>query len=296
MARSSYPLFLILLGVAAALAALPSVWSGFHGDDYIVFGVLSGALRKLYPSRLDVFNFCDGTADHVRRMVDVGILPWWTADTFRVAFWRPLSALTHWLQRNRRSPVQGTWRWLATVAVCILMGLHLLVSPYQLFRIASESDDRTDERVADSISTDPSLRGQGLIIMSAPTTVLVFHWFFVRALRGQPIPEYTRLLASGPVSLELYRPDSRSVRVRWRGHQEPGFGVSRPFAVGERIRLASTDVEITATDTMGWPSEAVFRFDVNLDDPRLRWVTWDGDEGRFTQLAPPRIGATSVVP
>jgi hypothetical protein len=34
-------LFLLLLGVAAALAGLPSVWSGFHGDDYILFAVLS---------------------------------------------------------------------------------------------------------------------------------------------------------------------------------------------------------------------------------------------------------------
>ena len=77
---------LIVLGIAAVL---PSVRAGFHGDDYILFGTLSGStLRDVYPSRLDIFNFMDGSPERTRRMVDLGLFPWWTFPGMRVAFWR----------------------------------------------------------------------------------------------------------------------------------------------------------------------------------------------------------------
>ena len=47
------------------------------------------ALRDLFPRPLDMFAFIDGDPARTRRMMDRGILPWWTFEDARLAFWRP---------------------------------------------------------------------------------------------------------------------------------------------------------------------------------------------------------------
>jgi hypothetical protein len=83
---------------AALVLVLPSLWSGLHQDDYILLAVLSGTppLSDVYPSRLDVFNFFAGPGERMNRMLDLGLLPWWTDPGIHLSFWRPASALTHW--------------------------------------------------------------------------------------------------------------------------------------------------------------------------------------------------------
>ena len=96
---TDYRWFLPIVTAVALGLALPSVRAGLCCDDYVVLGILSasGTMRDGYPSRLDIFNFFDGTPECTRRLLDMGLLPWWTFPGVRVAFWRPLSALTHWL-------------------------------------------------------------------------------------------------------------------------------------------------------------------------------------------------------
>lgn len=91
-------LALALLLPAAALS-LPFLALDLHLDDYVVLAILSGRepLRAIYPSPLDVFDFFDGTAERTRTMLDLGLLPWWTAPGLQVSFWRPLAAVTHWI-------------------------------------------------------------------------------------------------------------------------------------------------------------------------------------------------------
>jgi len=91
--------FLVAVTVLAVGLMLPSLGGGLSGDDYAVFGILSGSapLTQAYTSRLDVFNFFDGTPERTGRLLDLGILPWWTLPDLRLAFWRPVTALTHWL-------------------------------------------------------------------------------------------------------------------------------------------------------------------------------------------------------
>jgi hypothetical protein len=88
-------------GFAIALV-LPSLWSGLHQDDYILLAVLSGRppLDAVYPSRLDVFNFFAGPGERMNGMIDLGLLPWWTDPGIRLSFWRPVSALTHWVDHT----------------------------------------------------------------------------------------------------------------------------------------------------------------------------------------------------
>jgi len=83
--------------VLALATVLPSVWAELYNDDYPLLGILSGSMRDVYPSRLDIFNLFDGDPERMRRMVDLGLLPWWADPGVRHAFWRPVSALTHWV-------------------------------------------------------------------------------------------------------------------------------------------------------------------------------------------------------
>lgn len=85
-----------LLGM---LLALPSLWGGWVIDDHFHRQVLMGSerLTGIVDSRLDLFRFFDGTPERTQRMLDLGVIPWWTVPTLRGAFWRPVAALTHWL-------------------------------------------------------------------------------------------------------------------------------------------------------------------------------------------------------
>lgn len=98
-ALMTHVLFPTALILPATGLVLPSLWVGLRADDYVHRGIVSGVpvLRGLYPSRLDIFAFVGGNPERTRRMVDLGILPWWTLPGARLAFWRPVSAITHWL-------------------------------------------------------------------------------------------------------------------------------------------------------------------------------------------------------
>jgi hypothetical protein len=91
--------FLPVVTALAIALALPSAKAGLWADDYVLLAILSGSdtLSVAYPSRLDIFNFFDGHPERARGLLDLGLLPWWMSPEVRVAFWRPVSALTHWL-------------------------------------------------------------------------------------------------------------------------------------------------------------------------------------------------------
>ena len=201
------------------------------------------------------------------------------------------------LSRESCRPGRLLWRVPAILLACALAGIHLIASPLQLIRSAAGMGGvGVTEQAADSIPADPALRRQLLVIVNLPTAVVVFHEFFVRTVKGQPIPAQTRLLASGAAALRAYRVDAHTLRVRWEGRQEPIFRArEHPLVAGQRVRLAGTDVEVTAVTGDGWPAEAIFRFDDDLDGPALRWLTWEKDQGRFVSFRPPSVGETVLV-
>jgi hypothetical protein len=80
--------------LCAVLLALPSLGIGFLLDDHYHRLVLRES--GLFESAMNLFSFMRHEQD-VARLRDSGVLPWWTHEHLRVAFWRPLSALTHWV-------------------------------------------------------------------------------------------------------------------------------------------------------------------------------------------------------
>lgn len=89
----------IVLAIMAVLLAMPAVWTGWQQDDLVQRFFLLGNAgpHGERQSAVDLFEFLDGSPTRNQDLMDAGVLPWWTLPTLRLSFWRPLSALSHWL-------------------------------------------------------------------------------------------------------------------------------------------------------------------------------------------------------
>src|SRR6478672_7125352 len=94
----------LVLALLAFTLCLPALFSGWRLDDYFhraaflrppALSGLRGALPEASPAGL--FRFSDGDRAHVRAALELGTFPWWTCPEWRAQFFRPLAALTHWL-------------------------------------------------------------------------------------------------------------------------------------------------------------------------------------------------------
>lgn len=99
LSRPSAPYWLAAIGVALAL---PSLWGGLAADDYFIrFIQLDMAeLAEFDRTPLEIFVFSRGEPDEVQASMDRGAFPWWTSAHWRLSFWRPLAALTHWFDHR----------------------------------------------------------------------------------------------------------------------------------------------------------------------------------------------------
>ena len=101
-----------VLVLAALVVSLPAIRTGPLNDDFVHGAALIGpssytdrlaeaGLPQAGSGELPDVLFNTYIAVHPEHnLVDLkryGALPWWAYDGLRVAFWRPLAALTHWL-------------------------------------------------------------------------------------------------------------------------------------------------------------------------------------------------------
>jgi hypothetical protein len=86
----------LCLGLAGAL---PSLDTGFVVDDHFHRLLLreDPGVPGLHHAPLDLFRFASGDPAERRALMEEGVFPWTTAEGARLAFWRPLAALTHGL-------------------------------------------------------------------------------------------------------------------------------------------------------------------------------------------------------
>ena len=86
--------------VVATVLAATSVGPHRALDDFVLALIArgDGAALGLTRSPLDMFTFTTGDAESNRCLMDSGLmLPWWTDPELKIAFFRPLSSLTHYL-------------------------------------------------------------------------------------------------------------------------------------------------------------------------------------------------------
>ena len=85
--------------LAACVLTLPSLFSGMLGDDYFIrAAVLQNTGIPCVPrSPVNAFTFTSGDPGDLKQGIETGLYPWWTHPRRKMAFFRPLPALTHWI-------------------------------------------------------------------------------------------------------------------------------------------------------------------------------------------------------
>lgn len=119
----SHPALLPTAVILLILLSMPSLRSGFMFDDFVHRETLAGSSAS--SAAMNLFAFIRSPAD-VQRYLDVGGLPWWTDPNLRVSFWRPVSALTHWLDNRLwpdNAPIQHAHNIAWGAAMVLLAGL-----------------------------------------------------------------------------------------------------------------------------------------------------------------------------
>src|SRR6266511_910900 len=86
--------------LVASVLSLPAIGSHRVFDDFVLaLGARSSHDPTLAARRfgiLDLFTFTNGVPAENQRLIDLGsMLPWWSDPRLKIAFFRPLSALTH---------------------------------------------------------------------------------------------------------------------------------------------------------------------------------------------------------
>ena len=99
LSASAFAWGCVLLGL---VLLSPSLTTGLVADDYLHALMLRDdpGLRGLVPTTLDLFRFADGKPETARALIDEGVFPWWVDPSARLAFFRPLSSLSHFIDHR----------------------------------------------------------------------------------------------------------------------------------------------------------------------------------------------------
>src|SRR5687767_1815552 len=92
-----FALFVAVLVVAGVLVHRPSLSMGYLSDDYLQNAMLDGE----YPvprSALDLYSFVK--PGELERVMDLGIVPWWSHPDLKLTALRPLSSALLWVDHR----------------------------------------------------------------------------------------------------------------------------------------------------------------------------------------------------
>lgn len=126
-------LLAVILGLALTL---PSVATGLAADDWFQLGLYTGSnpLASSRPIVLSLFEFFPAHGDR-ERVLQMGLVPWWGAEDATVAFFRPLSALTHLVDYAAAPGRWALWHahslaWYALLIGVVAVWYRRWLGPY----------------------------------------------------------------------------------------------------------------------------------------------------------------------
>jgi hypothetical protein len=115
--------------ILALLLLAPSLTTGLSADDYLfrLISLGSTEIKGFVRQPLDMYRWTTG--EHTLTLMREGVLSWWEDPEAKFAFFRPLSALTHYID-NQLFPDRA---WLMHLH-SLLWGALLLVGVLALYR------------------------------------------------------------------------------------------------------------------------------------------------------------------
>ena len=238
----------------------------------------------------------------------MGLLAQFLAAIWQRVEWVPSS-------RIRRLPLQFAC-WVSIV-------IHLVFAPLALAMTTNtvRTFGTFINRAAWSLPSDPGVADQTVLIVNSPTAFISIYGPLVQAFNGRPIPGHTLILGSGIYPTTISRPAANSIAIRPDGGYlvEPGrprpgheatqppfhpayfhqmldhlYRDATPMRVGDRILYGGAEVEIAEVTEDGRPIEIWAHFDVELEDPSLRWLEWRN--GVYVAFELPAVGESVVLP
>jgi hypothetical protein len=196
-------------------------------------------------------------------------------------------------KRSVERPRYGKAAKILAVAWIVLhVGVAAVTAPVTaytvgLLPIAAEQGLNETAPSDDAFST--------LVTVYLPGDLLCSAVPMVRAGSGGRVPPYGRTLCAGVHSLEMERTDDRTLVIRpddsflrppyCQVFRDPGVN---PMHAGQVVRLTGFEATVVSVSADGRPTEVAFRFDVPLEDPSLRWVTFRGRG--YVPFTPPKVG------
>ena len=174
--------------------------------------------------------------------------------------------------------------------------VHLVLAPIALpIRARIPGDlQRSLDRIDDRVPHDDGLAAQDLVLVNVPFKYLCNLPSVVRRSKGGPSPAHWRCLGVSSDDVTVRREDARTLVLVPSGGYLRSFEDTNvrargiPFAPGDQVRLPGFEITVRRVTPDGRPQEVAYRFDRSLEDPSLRWLTWQ--DGAYRPFAPPRSG------
>lgn len=168
---------------------------------------------------------------------------------------------------------------------------------------------------------DDAVRAETVVFVNPPTHFFVSHLAAMRRGTDAPVPEKIRSLYPGIYAARVVRPredqlhvhveggilphpgtwpaipgEAPAARFEYSGQSLTSFvrGPDEPLHAGDLTRLPGCQVEVTAVDAAGSPTDVTFTFDCRLDDPSLRFLVWHGRD--YAPFPLPRLGEAVLLP
>ncbi|MBN1664992.1 MAG: hypothetical protein JW943_15440 [Deltaproteobacteria bacterium] len=211
--------------------------------------------------------------------------------------------VTHLVRNDGVLPASRLWRIPAFIIIIFLVVVRLGLSPpvmlYSTYSMKPFGSPYA--AAAGHILDQPEIAKQELIIINSPFEISPLLVWAIGTIEGKALPAAMRVLSSAHTSVEIYRIDENTIRVRIPGGLFHGFCGrlfrsldEDPMDVQQEFHVTGMTARITAMDKDNGPEEIIYRFSVPLEDKSLKWLQWK--DCSYQAFLPPPAGKSVFLP
>jgi len=183
---------------------------------------------------------------------------------------------------------------------CLCLLLRGVVSPLAFpLRSAGPGLLEDDfERIAETMPRGPGFEGKTVVLLSVPSDLFSLCLPIVALGRGQSLPAHLYTLYAGQDDVTVSRLDRSTLAVAsehgWLSRFTDRIFRAESQHAGDDVQLAAMKARVQSVNAEGHADAATFRFDRDLDDRSIVFLSW-GAHG-LESVEPPPLGASLTLP